>query len=314
VVSGFAATLGERLDIAEVPQAVCDAIVSALRLSSAALAVEGGRRAAAGEPRGPVTEVVLRHRGRPVGTLTVTPRPGERALDERDAELIRALADSAAPAVAALGLTDSLQEAREGLVTAREEERRRVRRDLHDGVGAALAGLRLQLDSARELVSDELAAKLLDSAADGLTDAVRDLRQVTDDLRPAVLDDLGLVAGLEALAGRVRHPGLAVELTAAPLPALPAAVDVACYRIATEALANAARHSGADRVDLDVRMSGAQLCLTVRDNGRGLPESPSAGLGLSSMRQRAEEIGGTFAAEATGAGTRIAVVLPLGAA
>jgi signal transduction histidine kinase len=247
-----------------------------------------------------------------VGRLTVTPRPGERALDEQDAELVAALADSAAPAVAALHLTDSLQEARERLVIAREEERRRVRRDLHDGVGAALAGLRLQLDSARDLVADPLAAKLLDAAADGLTEAVRDVRQVTDDLRPPTLDDLGLAASLEALAARVGTPSLAVDVEVGPLPPLPAAVDVACYRVAAEALTNAVKHAAAARIQIRVQAGDGELRLTVTDDGRGLPaRSSGEGIGLASMRQRAEEIGGRCTIDSGPAGTHVAVVLPM---
>lgn len=314
VLSSFSATLRERLDIAEVPQAVCDAIVAALRLSSAELVVDSRRRAAAGVPLGAATELPLRHRGEVVGAVTVTPRAGEAVLDERDAELVAALADSAAPAVAALRLTDSLQEAREQLVAAREEERRRVRRDLHDGVGAALAGLRLQLDSARDLVADPLAGKLLDAAADALAEAVRDVRQVIEDLRPPALDDLGLVASIEGLARRVRTGTLDVVVDSRPLPPLPAAVDVACYRIAAEALANAARHARAGRVDVELRIDDGDLVLTVTDDGQGLPAEPRRrGLGLASMRQRAEEIGGRCAIESDHGGTRVSVALPLGA-
>lgn len=312
VLTSFSATLRERLDIAEVPQALCDAVVGSLRLGSAHLVVDADRSATAGTPDGDAREFPLRHRGAVVGLLTVTPRPGERALDEQDAELVAALADSAAPAVAALRLTDSLQDARERLVIAREEERRRVRRDLHDGVGAALAGLRLQLDSARDLVADPLATKLLDAAADGLTEAVRDVRQVTDDLRPPSLDDLGLAASLEALAARVRTPSLAVDVVVGPLSALPAAVDVACYRIAAEAMTNAARHAAAARIDVLVRAVDGGLYLTVADDGAGLPATSSGeGIGMTSMRQRAEEIGGRCTIDTGPRGTRVAVVLPM---
>jgi signal transduction histidine kinase len=312
VVAGFSATLREDLDIAEVPQAVCEAVVRSLRLSSAELEVDERRRATAGRPAGPPTTVPLRHRGATVGTLTVTPRVGERVLDERDAELVAVLADGAAPAIAALRLTDSLQQAREQLVAAREEERRRVRRDLHDGVGAALAGLRLQLDSARELVGDPLPRKLLDAASEGLADAVRDVRHVTDDLRPPALDDLGLAASIDALAARLRTAALDVDADVAGLPALPAAVEVAAYRIAAEALANATRHAGASTISVVLRADGAELLLSVTDDGRGLPVRLSGrGIGLTSMRQRAEEIGGRFDLTSGSDGTRVTVALPL---
>ncbi len=310
VLAAFSATLRERLDVAEVPQAVCDAIVSSLRLGSAELVLSSGRTASAGVAAGPPVPVALRHRGVELGTLTVTPRPGERVLDDRDAE-----------PMAALQLADSLQQAREHLVAAREEERRRVRRDLHDGVGAALAGVRLQMDSARDLVEDPLAGKLLDAAAEGLAEAVGDLRSVTDDLRPPALDDLGLAASLAGMADRLRTPVLDVDVRVDPLPALPAAVDVACYRIAAEAMANAARHSGARRLVVRVRVADRTLVLTVRDDGCGIPDGisgripgpiPGRGLGLASMRQRTEEIGGRFGLSAASPGTVVTAALPLG--
>jgi len=217
--------------------------------------------------------------------------------------------------MAALQLTDSLQQAREHLVAAREEERRRVRRDLHDGVGAALAGVRLQLDSARDLVDDPLTGKLMEAAGDGLAEAVRDLRAVTDDLRPPSLDDLGLGASLAAMADRLRTRDLDVRVDVGTLPALPAAVDVACYRIAAEAMANAARHSGARRITLRLRLEGDQVHLSVQDDGSGIPERPAGrGLGLASMRQRTEEIGGRFALTSAASGTTVDAVLPLAVA
>ena len=130
-------------------------------------------------------------------------------------------------------------------MTAREEERRRLRRDLHDGVGAALAGVRLQVETARDLVTEPVASGLLESAATGVATAVDDVRAITDDLRPAVLDDLGLAGSLRGLARPDGHAGhrdrRATSTWTAPLPA---AVEVACYRIAAEALANAVRHAG----------------------------------------------------------------------
>ena len=142
-------------------------------------------------------------------------------------------------------LSDRLQQSRAALVTAREEERRRLRRDLHDGVGAALAGIRLQVETARDLVTDPVAGSLLQSAAAGVATAVDDVRAITDDLRPAVLDDLGLEAGLHGLAHRMATPGAAIDVEVDLPGPLPAAVEVACYRIAAEALANAIRHAGA---------------------------------------------------------------------
>jgi DNA-binding NarL/FixJ family response regulator/signal transduction histidine kinase len=213
-LSAFSASLRSRLDVRQVPAAVCDAAVSALRLSSATLRLPGSTRplAVAGQPAGPSAEVELHHGGELVGLLTVTPRAGEQVLDARDGELLAALADAAAPALAALALTEDLRRSREALVTAREEERRRLRRELHDGVGAALAGLRLQLDAAHELVTDPRPRRILEAARTGATEAVGDVRRITEDLRPPALDELGLAGSLRALGDRSRTPALDVRV------------------------------------------------------------------------------------------------------
>ena len=297
VLEATAAAL--RDDLGEVPDRVAAVLVDSLRLGSAAVVV--------GEADG----IPLRHRGEVVGALVVTPRAGESALSSRDLDLLAVVGDQVAPAIAALRLSERLQHSRAALVTAREEERRRLRRDLHDGVGAALAGVRLQVETARDLVADPVAGGLLGSAAGGVATAVDDLRAITDDLRPAALDDLGLAAGLRGLADRMATPGTAV-VVAAELPGpLPAAVEVACYRIAAEALANAVRHAGARRVSLRVSATPDLLTLCVEDDGTGLPAQPRRdGLGLDSMRQRAEEIGGRLALTSTGSGTLVHAELP----
>jgi signal transduction histidine kinase len=268
-----------------------------------------------------VTRIELRHRGALVGELAVTPREGERDLDQRDRDLLEVVAGQVAPAVASARLYEELRRSREALVAAREEERRRLRRDLHDGVGAALSGVLLQVESARELVSDPTAVRLLDGAAAGVAEAVRDVRHVTDDLRPPALDDLGLPASLAGLAERVRTPDRTVTAHVGELPELPAAVDVACYRIAAEALANAARHSGGRAVRLSLGLAPGDgdpaLVLEVVDDGHGLPEHvPDRGLGLPSMRRRAEEVGGRCTVEPAGpeGGTRVRAEFPLEAA
>lgn len=299
VLEATAAAL--RDDLGEVPERVCAVLVESLRLGSARILV------GVAEPGLPLT-----HRGEVVGTLLVTPRAGETELSPRDADLLAVVCDQVAPAVAALRLSDRLQHSRAALVTAREEERRRLRRDLHDGVGAALAGVRLQVETARDLVTDPVAGGLLHSAAAGVATAVDDVRAITDDLRPAVLDDLGLGAGLRGLADRMATPGTTIEVTVDLDGTLPAAVEVACYRIAAEALANAVRHAVARRVVVRLDETPGWLSLEVADDGTGLPERPRAdGLGLASMRQRAEEIGGRLAVSSTASGTVVRADLPL---
>ena len=325
VASRLAARLTESgLDVGLVPAVVCETVVESLRLGSAELVVEvDGREStvarAAGperpQSRGAARRFELLHRGHRVGWLVVEPRDGEAEVDRRDVEILTMLADQAAPAVASVRLHDRLQQSREALVLAREEERRRLRRDLHDGVGAALAGVRLQLESAQELVTDETADRLLANATAGVVQAVQDVRRVTDDLRPAVIDELGLVEALTVLADRVRTPSLDVRVAIADLPPLPAAVEVCCYRITAEALANVVRHAGASAVSVSVEVRDGTLALEVRDDGRGIGGADGgtagSGLGLASMRRRAEEIGGSCTIT-DDAGTRVEVLLPLG--
>ena len=315
VSARLASRLAEQgLDVAEVPQAVCDTVVEALRLESASIHLAGSDQAVGAatlgrsETHAPATlasaRFPLRHRGTEVGTLTVTARQGEAALDLRDAEVVATLADQAAPAIAALQLHRQLQHSRESLVLAREEERLRLRRDLHDGLGATLAGLRLQVESAQALVHEPGVASLLSAAGRGVTSAVEEVRGITDGLRPPALDELGLAAALELVAERVSTADLHVRVDVQTVH-LGAAVEVAAYRIASEGLANVARHSGATEATLSLAIesdSGSRapaLVLEIGDNGRGLPPSGHAstsgsGLGLAAMRQRAEELGGSF--------------------
>ena len=295
----------------DVPRVVEEIVLSALRLRSAVLVPTGASFHDSDTTWSETVDLV--HRGDVVGRLFVTPRVGESALDDRDRAVLAAVVDRAAPAVASLQAWTALRASRERLVAAREEERLRLRRDLHDGVGAALAGVRLQLESARELVDDPVTARLLETANRGVVEAVQDVRRATDDLRPAALDELGLVGSLTALADRATTGRTVVEATVERLPELVPAVEVACYRIAAEAVANAVRHAGASNVRVHVAVDEGTLRLEVTDDGRGLPERPRPeGLGLSSMRRRADEIGGRLVVDAAApAGTRLLAELPV---
>jgi signal transduction histidine kinase len=305
------------LDVSEVPAVVCEALVGGLRLSGAGLELvtAGGasRAATAGRLDGDHLErFPLRHRGEVVAWLVVTPREGERALDERDGEVLRGIADQVAPAVAALQLSRELQSSREHLVAAREAERLRLRQELHDGLGATLAGLRLQVDTARDLVDDEQVAGLLRAAGAGVAHAVAEVRSLTDGLRPPGIDDLGLPGALRALAVRVDGPGLRVETLVDDDLDLDPAVEVAAYRIAAEALANVARHAGAGWARLEVHATH-RVVVVVADDGVGLADDRRGGLGLASIRQRAEEVGGgvEVGPGPDGRGTVVRASLPL---
>jgi signal transduction histidine kinase len=254
--------------------------------------------------------------------LLVAPRSGAEPLTSADRRLLEALARQAGPAVHALRLTLDLVDSRERLVAAREEERRRIRRDLHDGLGPTLAAIGLRAEVAGDLATRDPAAaeRVLTELRGEVGGALADIRRLVDALRPPALDELGLVGALQAQAGRFgASPSVEVEADG-PLPELPAAVEVAAYRIALEAMTNAARHANASscRVRLGERPSeldaGRALELEVEDDGTGLPPAVTPGIGLVSMRERAAEVGGTCIVESLpGRGTRVLARLPLGA-
>jgi signal transduction histidine kinase len=237
--------------------------------------------------------------------------------------LLEDLARQAGAAVHEVRLREDLLRSRERLVTAREEERRRLRRDLHDGLGPALAGMAMRAEAAGELVNrdPDVASRMLDDLRQEARGALADIRRLVYELRPPALDELGLVGAVRQQAERLNDgadPGASGRATPtitirAPdrLPELPAAVEVAAYRIAAEALANVVLHSGAR--DCEVRFSGeGGLTVEVEDDGRGMPGDIRAGVGLTSMRERAAELGGTveFGAGVVG-GTRVRAWLPL---
>ena len=240
-------------------------------------------------------------------------RAGGYSRSER--RLLDGLSRQAAVAVHGLLLGRDLQRSRELLVSAREEERRRLRRDLHDGVGPALAAAALQVETAREVYGrdPEAAGAILDRAAHRLRAVVDDVRAAVHGLRPATLDDLGLPGALVELAARFDGPGRHVSATVQDVPGRSAAVDAAVYLVASEAVSNAARHASAGAVRLDLAAGHGGLVLTVRDDGRGLPEQPRAGVGLRSMRERADELAGTLdvTAGSGGRGTEVRLWLPL---
>ena len=221
----------------------------------------------------------------------------------------------------ALRLSADLQRSRERLVTAREEERRRLRRDLHDGLGPQLSSQALTIDAIRKLMRrdpDVAERLLLDLKADA-QEAVADIRRLVYGLRPPALDDLGLLGALRESAQQYSVKGLRVSVEAPEeLPPLSAAVEVAAYRIAQEALTNVARHAGADYCTVSLAIDESSvLCVVVRDDGRGIPGLQvhlpvRVGVGLTSMRERATELGGSLVVEPLAeGGTRVRARLPL---
>ena len=270
-----------------------------------------------GDPGGRTLDLPVTYRGEHIGRLVLSPPAGLRLSDD-DQRLLADVVRQAAAAHRAALLAEELQTGREALVQAREEERRRLRRDLHDGLGPALGALSLRVETARNLYSrapERADALLADTVAD-VGAVLADVRRLVHGLRPPALDELGLVRALEQLAARLRRDEgehrLDVEvLSRDDLTGLPAAVEVAAYRIVSEALANVVRHARASTATV-VLERGAALTVEVRDDGVGIPEQTTVGVGLVSLRERADELGGdvSVACPPSG-GTVVRVRLPL---
>jgi signal transduction histidine kinase len=310
--------LGERLESSVGPDEVLPAIVDAarqsLRLPYASVILAGDDLPAveSGQPTARVASYPLEYGGLPVGVLGVGLRRGDRAMSAADDRVLSAFAGQAAAAAQAARVTRDLRRSRERIVLAREEERRRLRRDLHDGLGPTLAGISLGLETAGRTAAREgfTAAPLIDTLQAEVSASVEDVRRIVADLRPPALDEIGLLAALRQYADLVTSRfGVVVTVTGADLPPLPAAVEVAAYRIAIEGVTNAARHADARTCQVHL-VARDGLRLTVEDDGNGTAAT-HRGIGLTSMAQRAEELGGTCTVvSAPGRGTRVEARLP----
>ncbi|NUS04346.1 MAG: sensor histidine kinase [Nonomuraea sp.] len=244
--------------------------------------------------------------GEPVGLLLIGPTDRRRFPAAHDERVIATLTPYIADAAHAVRLTAALQRSRERILTAREEERRRLRRDLHDGLGQSLTGMAMSINAARLTVrtAPDQTDQLLAGLRAGMDAVTGDIRQLVHGLRPPALDELGLAGAIGELAG-------APIETEGDLTGLPAAAEVAVYRIVQEALTNARKHSGASRITVALRR-GDRLRVTVRDDGTGLPPDARPGVGLASMRERAAELGGTCVVRAAPeGGTVVEAELPL---
>ena len=294
---------------------VPDSIRQGLRLPYAALETDETVLAEAGQRSDRTDSEALRYGGQVVGRLTVGLREGERRLAEPDRRVIELLATPLAVAVHATVVSEELQASRERLVGAQEEERRRLRRELHDGLGPTLTGIAFTADAAANLVGDpDRATELLTILRRDTRAALADVRRVVDDLRPPALDEFGLVGALRQRAEQlsVRADGAAVRVrldVPAEVPVLPAAVEVAAYRVATEALTNVARHARADGAVIRLRYSD-RLEVSVCDDGPA-PEPWSPGVGLQAMHERTAELGGDLSAGPSPTGGQVHAWFPL---
>jgi signal transduction histidine kinase len=323
--------LGQRLEATLMPQTVLPTIVAtvrdALKLPYTAMTIQRGGSfvivAEEGTPPGETLPLPLVYQGETVGQLIVSARAQGDVwtLDER--RLLDDLARHAGVAVHGVRVMTELMQARERLVLAREEERRRLRRDLHDDLAPSLAALALTASTAQDMIisQPEKAAAILRELTTALRTTVGDVRRLAYDLRPPTLDELGLTEAIYEVAARWNSgqngptgngTHIMVEIPE-PLPALPAAVEVAAYRIIQEAFMNVQRHAKA-RVCV-ARLTCVEqrmLQCEITDDGAGMPEKMGYGLGLHSMQERAVELGGSFEiAPALSHGTRIIARLPI---
>jgi signal transduction histidine kinase len=327
--------LGRRLEAAISPDVVLptlvDTIPQTMRLPYVAIALRAGGENSVVAKSGVEVPDTLRlpliYQGDEAGQLIAGPRAIGEPFSRADRRLLEGIAHQAGPAVHAVQLTAALQQSRFQLVTTREEERRRLRRDLHDGLGATLAALQLEVGALKRAIrgDPDKAEALADEFRADIRATIEDIRRLVYELRPPTLDQLGLVAAVRAQAiqstrsgdsGRVggEEPSLEVRIEAPEeLPPLPAAVEVAAYRITQEALTNVVHHAQARHCLVRLEMAD-ELRVEIVDDGVGVAygRQGNGGLGLLSMRERAVELGGSCVVQpAPGGGTRVIASLPL---
>lgn len=295
--------------------ALLAAMAATLRLSFVEVRLGGpGEQlvvASHGVPVAAATSFELRHAGERLGVLVAT-RHGQ-PLGQEDGRLLRAMAAQLGVVLHAQELNRDLQRARETLVLSREDERRRLRRDLHDGVGPALAGIALGLETVDSTLArePERARALLGEVRGEIGGVILDVRRAVDGLRPPMLDEIGLGPAVERVAQAFAERSAAeLDVQLGPLSGLPAAVEVGAYRIAVEALTNAARHADADRWTVALHQNDGLLEISVVDDGVGAGEA-APGNGLSSLRERADELGGRVTFSSGAGGTEVVARIPV---
>ena len=322
--------LGQRLEATLSPDAmlptVARTVAEALKLPYVAIEIGDDcpiETTAIGKPVEDPVRLPLTYGGETVGRMVLGPRAGG-TFTPADAALLEDLAHQTAIAVhavtlhrEAVRLSADLQRSRELLVTAREEERRRLRRDLHDGLGPRLAAQSLKVGSARMLYDQDpkTADTLLSELESDIEATLAEIRRLVYNLRPPALDELGLLGALRDAAEHHTSQaanGLHISVRAPDkLPSLSAAVEVASYRIVQEALANVTHHASATDCVVRLTVTG-ELRIEISDDGIGIPEDHHSGVGLHSMRERAEELGGTcIVGRSASGGTRVLARLPL---
>jgi two-component system, NarL family, sensor kinase len=302
--------------IGDDPVLALRAIREALVLPYASLRADGVELASSGTEVTHTRTIALDLGGNSVGEVIVGLRAGDLRLSASDENVLRIVAPLLAQTIRARALAADLQASRGQAIAAIEDERRRLRRDLHDGLGPTLTGVAFATDAARNKLrddpsgADELLARLRVDTAD----AISEIRRLVEGLRPPALDELGLVAAVRQQA-RGLHTASGAPLTVTidapdPMPVLPAAVEVAAFRIVVEALTNVVRHAACDAAHVELTVDERGLHVRVDDTGRnGGPWRP--GVGMASMRERAEQVGGHLATEVRPDGGRVWATIPL---
>lgn len=314
VVRQVGRTLGGASGPDDLLTGLLDGLVGSLRLGGARIESTDGRVAVeVGEVDGRAVVVPLVHQQTGVGRLWAQPRPNERL----DGPSLRRIEEVAGPVVGATLVialaSQDLERSRARLAEARDEERRVLRRELHDGLGPALAGIGLGLQASRNLLERDPAAAtdLLDALAVELDARVEEVRGLARGLLPPALEELGLAPALVELAERHRAAGLAVDLEVGDLPPLAPEVGSAVYGIVAEAVRNVDRHAAATRCRITAD-GGDGLVVVVADDGVGIGPDAVIGVGTRSMRERAEGIGGTVeVGPVDPRGTQVVVRVPV---
>ncbi|MBN9612611.1 MAG: hypothetical protein J0H64_03965 [Actinobacteria bacterium] len=315
-------SLGDRLDSSVDTHAQLENLASAIAEAFASPYVRVTLDSSWGTPAfaeyglldGPTIDLPITHADSMVGSITMI--PGRRPLSsDRDQRLLGDLVRFSVASLRNAELGRELQRIREQLVLAREAERSRLRRDLHDSLGPLLGGVKLRLETARNWVDRDPARALgpLDAAIGEQTGVIEEIRRIVHDLRPPALDDLGLLGALSQVAERLSGAGLVATVSGAlPPDGLTPAVEVAAYRIVSEALTNTSRHAHARAASARFDFDEDELHIEVSDDGIGLADDAVPGVGRRTMRERAAELGGTLTiTQPETGGTLIRARLPL---
>lgn len=271
--------------------------------------------AQSGQPVAHVRRIVAHAEAQTQTTLEVGIRAGDLRLSPGDAHVLQLVTPLLVQLVRATELSAALQQSRAQALADIADERRRLRNELHDDLGPTLTGIALTTDAARNLLPAGAPATrdLLDAVRLDAANAIEQVRHIVYGMRPPALDELGLVDALRQQARGLRSPAgeaLPVEFVqTGDLTALPAAVEVAAYRIVMEAVTNVARHSESGSATVVLENSGGTLLIEVMDTGNATVPWQD-GVGLASMRERVAELGGSLQAGPGEGGGRVRAVLP----